>query len=70
MVGGSAVADSASAHGEPASADASVAEDDFVTGLKFFWQGLGVDERGAGYGICGEECSAEGAGRAAKEVSP
>ena len=56
--------------GEPAGSNAGVAEDDFVTGLKFFGQRFGVDEGGAGYGIACEQGCAQSAGRPAKEVSP
>ena len=70
LVGGAAVTDRSGSHGEPAGSDAGVAENDFVARLKFLREGFGVDERSASYRVCSEECSAEGTGRATKEVSP
>src|ERR1700677_4616373 len=70
LVGGAAEADGAGSHGETGGADAGFAEDDLVLRVKFLGERVRFEKCGASDGGPGEKGGSQGAGRAAKEVSP
>src|ERR1700758_721070 len=68
LVGRSAAADGAGAHGQTAGADAGAAEDDLIV-RAVFAGGSGYGEAGGAGGLAGDPCSGQARGGAAKEIS-